>query len=116
MITRRRILEMTGAAGAVAWSGIAIPRPIKGEGAIADLPAALPQGLREEAVLDALPGKKPLIKLPRLHPVHPDEFTVSQSGGLGCRASQDDRRIRRPDRANDAKTIVDYLQANYGSR
>lgn len=63
MITRRRILEVTGAAGAVAWSGIAVPRPIKGEGAIADLPAALPQGLREEAVLDALPGKKPLIKL-----------------------------------------------------
>jgi DMSO/TMAO reductase YedYZ molybdopterin-dependent catalytic subunit len=30
---------------------------------VADLPAALPPGTRQEAVLDALPGKKPLIKL-----------------------------------------------------
>ena len=28
-----------------------------------DLPAALPEGMRDEAIMEALPGKKPLIKL-----------------------------------------------------
>ena len=63
MITRRRLLEATCVSGAVGLSGIAVPRLIEAEGATANLPTALPQGLRDEAVMDALPGKKPLIKL-----------------------------------------------------
>jgi DMSO/TMAO reductase YedYZ molybdopterin-dependent catalytic subunit len=59
-MTRRGVLKAASAGAALAGSGYAIPK------ALADalkLPAALPDGLRSEAVLDALPGKKPLIKL-----------------------------------------------------
>ena len=60
MITRRGLLEaggalaLTGAGSSPAWSGSA------GETLLSPL---LPAGTRAEAVLDALPGKKPLIKL-----------------------------------------------------
>jgi DMSO/TMAO reductase YedYZ molybdopterin-dependent catalytic subunit len=37
--------------------------PAKAEAAVLDLPAQLPEGTRQEAVLEALPGKTPLIKL-----------------------------------------------------
>src|ERR1700675_544657 len=59
-LTRRGMLKAAGAGAAIGRSGLAIPK------ALADalnLPAALPDGTRAEAVLDALPGKKPLIKL-----------------------------------------------------
>jgi DMSO/TMAO reductase YedYZ molybdopterin-dependent catalytic subunit len=59
-MTRRGVLKAAGAGAAFAGSGYPIPK------ALADalkLPAALPDGTRAEAVLDALPGKKPLIKL-----------------------------------------------------
>ena len=65
MITRRGLLEAAGgalaltAAGSVpAWSGGAGE-----ESGEALLSALLPAGTRAEAVLDTLPGKKPLIKL-----------------------------------------------------
>src|SRR6516225_9108159 len=48
MLTRRRLIT--------AGAGMALA-------AISDLPAALPEGVRSNAMLDALPGKKPLIKL-----------------------------------------------------
>jgi DMSO/TMAO reductase YedYZ molybdopterin-dependent catalytic subunit len=54
MITRRHLLE--GAAAATAATGLAKAQAL-------DLPSALPEGTRAEAMLDALPGKKPLIKL-----------------------------------------------------
>jgi DMSO/TMAO reductase YedYZ molybdopterin-dependent catalytic subunit len=60
MITRRRLVQ-AGASAALAGSAfgprlsVAQTRP--------SLPAALPQGLRDNAMLDVLPGKKPLIKL-----------------------------------------------------
>jgi DMSO/TMAO reductase YedYZ molybdopterin-dependent catalytic subunit len=57
MITRRRLLE--GASAGAALAGLGLPPPAMA----LDLPAELPEGTRGEAVLDALPGKKPLIKL-----------------------------------------------------
>jgi DMSO/TMAO reductase YedYZ molybdopterin-dependent catalytic subunit len=61
MITRRSLLEIAGAGAAVVGSGMtrwnsAVAAPL-------NLPAALPEGARSEALLDSLPGKKPLIKL-----------------------------------------------------
>src|SRR5690242_2488874 len=57
MITRRRLVEHAGAVlaglGATRFAQAAIP----------GLPEALPSGTRSEATLEALPGKKPLIKL-----------------------------------------------------
>ena len=58
MITRRRLIEAAGAGAALA--GIVSGRPFA-EGL--NLPPALPEGMRGEATLEALPGKKPLIKL-----------------------------------------------------
>src|SRR6266851_3700190 len=55
MLTRRRLLEGAGA-GAALGAGFA-------KAGALELPAALPEGVRASAVLDALPGKKPLIKL-----------------------------------------------------
>jgi DMSO/TMAO reductase YedYZ molybdopterin-dependent catalytic subunit len=64
MLTRRHLLA-TGAA--LAGSGIAgsgvVTAAAQTAPPLARLPAALPEGLRGEAVLDALPGKRPLIKL-----------------------------------------------------
>jgi len=59
-ISRRGMLQAAGAGAALAGSGYAIPKALA---EALNLPAALPAGLRGEAVLDALPGKKPLIKL-----------------------------------------------------
>ncbi|HTV34101.1 MAG TPA: molybdopterin-dependent oxidoreductase [Methylocella sp.] len=65
MITRRNLFEAAG--GLVALSGIGslaraaeVPREQEGEPALSP---SLPAGTRAEAVLDTLPGKKPLIKL-----------------------------------------------------
>jgi DMSO/TMAO reductase YedYZ molybdopterin-dependent catalytic subunit len=63
MITRRHLLAASGAGVALAGSTVAFPELFQADAAIADLPAALSQGTRDEAVLEALPGKKPLIKL-----------------------------------------------------
>jgi DMSO/TMAO reductase YedYZ molybdopterin-dependent catalytic subunit len=63
MITRRRVLAAGSAGAALAGSGFAFPHLIAARATIPGLPAALPSGTREAAVLDALPGKKPLIKL-----------------------------------------------------
>jgi DMSO/TMAO reductase YedYZ molybdopterin-dependent catalytic subunit len=54
---------MAGAGAALAGSGITFPRLLEAEVPVPNLPAGLPQGMRGAAVLDALPGKKPLIKL-----------------------------------------------------
>jgi DMSO/TMAO reductase YedYZ molybdopterin-dependent catalytic subunit len=61
MITRRRLLEAASAGAALAGSTLSFAR--LADAAVAGLPAALSQGTRDEVVLDALPGKKPLIKL-----------------------------------------------------
>src|SRR5690242_5840217 len=59
MLTRRRLLETASAGVALASSGLGL----KSASAAMNLPAALPQGVRDNAILDTLPGKKPLIKL-----------------------------------------------------
>jgi DMSO/TMAO reductase YedYZ molybdopterin-dependent catalytic subunit len=63
MITRRHLLAASGAGVALAGGTVAFPELFQADAAIADLPASLSQGTRDEAVLEALPGKKPLIKL-----------------------------------------------------
>jgi DMSO/TMAO reductase YedYZ molybdopterin-dependent catalytic subunit len=62
MITRRDLLEVVGGIFAVAGTGsvVAAPGDAKGQALLSPL---LPAGTRAEAVLDTLPGKKPLIKL-----------------------------------------------------
>src|SRR5437879_6186267 len=61
MITRRSLLGAAGAGAAVAGAGLRFPSSF--EAGAAELSPALPQGTRDEAVLDTLPGKKPLLKL-----------------------------------------------------
>jgi DMSO/TMAO reductase YedYZ molybdopterin-dependent catalytic subunit len=56
MLSRRHILEAGAALAAAGWAG-------PGAAGELDLPAALPAGTRSEAALEALPGKKPLIRL-----------------------------------------------------
>jgi DMSO/TMAO reductase YedYZ molybdopterin-dependent catalytic subunit len=63
MLTRRRLLETAGAGVALASSGSSLVFGLKSASAAMNLPAALPQGVRDNAILDTLPGKKPLIKL-----------------------------------------------------
>jgi len=65
MLTRRRLLEATGAGLAVAGSGLGLPLPFASASASAGvaLPPGLPAGLDLEAAMESLPGKQPLIKL-----------------------------------------------------
>src|SRR6185312_6802378 len=58
MITRRRLLESASAGAALATMGVPFA-----EAAVPGMADALPAGVRGEATLEALPGKKPLIKL-----------------------------------------------------
>ncbi len=62
MISRRRLLEGAAVGAVFAGSGLGLNlRAVSA--APLDLPSGLPSGTRAEAVLEALPGKKPLIKL-----------------------------------------------------
>src|SRR5216683_7971265 len=62
MFTRRHLIKAAGAGLALTGSGLELGSALAAGTAI-DLPAALPEGARNNAVLDSLPGKKPLIKL-----------------------------------------------------
>jgi hypothetical protein len=62
MLTRRALISAAGAGVALAGHAFRL-RTAAAAGAGLDLPAALPEGVRASAQLDALPGKKPLIKL-----------------------------------------------------
>ena len=67
MITRRRLLEAAGTGAILAVAGRELSRTFvteaEAQAARLSLPAQLPQGTRQEAVLEALPSKQPLIKL-----------------------------------------------------
>src|SRR5262249_31914646 len=66
MITRRSLLEAAGMGATLAGSGLVLPPLFAGEAQAEPaltLSPALPEGTRSSAFLDALPGKKPLIKL-----------------------------------------------------
>jgi sulfite dehydrogenase len=66
MITRRNLLEAAGVGAILAGSGSTVPQlfatEADAEGAL-NLSPLLPDGTRAQAILDTLPGKKPLIKL-----------------------------------------------------
>ena len=61
-VSRRRFLAGTGAAAVAASEAIGLGLTHAEAGGL-NLPSSLPEGTRAAAVLDALPGKKPLIKL-----------------------------------------------------
>jgi DMSO/TMAO reductase YedYZ molybdopterin-dependent catalytic subunit len=61
MITRRILLG--GASATLATSSLGLPRLFEAKAAGLELSPMLPDGMRAEAMLDSLPGKKPLIKL-----------------------------------------------------
>jgi DMSO/TMAO reductase YedYZ molybdopterin-dependent catalytic subunit len=61
MFNRRDVLK--GAGGGALLAGAGLLAPLARAAERPRLPEALPLGLRESAVLDALPGKRPLIKL-----------------------------------------------------
>jgi len=66
MISRRCLLEGAAVGAVFAGSGLGSGLGLDLRAASAaplDLPSGLPTGVRAEAVLEALPGKKPLIKL-----------------------------------------------------
>src|SRR5580692_6288641 len=67
MINRRTLLGTAGvgAGAALAGGSLVLPRLLGGEAEAQplSLSKALPQGVRDSATLEALPGKKPLIKL-----------------------------------------------------
>jgi sulfite dehydrogenase (cytochrome) subunit A len=66
MITRRNLLEAAGVGAMLAGTGSAVPRLFATEAEadiVLNLSPSLPDGTRTEAILDTLPGKKPLIKL-----------------------------------------------------
>jgi DMSO/TMAO reductase YedYZ molybdopterin-dependent catalytic subunit len=72
MITRRRLLEKAGKGTLLAASAATVPQLFATAAGAEGLPKPspglqlspmLPEGVRAEAILDALPGKKPLIKL-----------------------------------------------------
>src|SRR5215470_12034477 len=61
MLTRRHLVQTAGAGLALGGSGIGLLSTAAAAGIA--LPSGLPEGVRNNAMLDALPGKKPLIKL-----------------------------------------------------
>jgi DMSO/TMAO reductase YedYZ molybdopterin-dependent catalytic subunit len=63
MITRRRLFELTGVAAALAGSNLGSSLTSPAHAQALKMQPVLPEGTREEALLETLPGKKPLIKL-----------------------------------------------------
>jgi DMSO/TMAO reductase YedYZ molybdopterin-dependent catalytic subunit len=67
MITRRSLLKAAGTSAIVVGGSQEFSRTIvsqaEAQPATLNLPAQLPEGTRQEAMFDALPGKQPLIKL-----------------------------------------------------
>src|SRR5215472_15987162 len=65
-VSRRRFLSGTGVAAVsttLGSTGVGLPQLIESKAAGLTLPAELSEGARAAAMLDRLPGKRPLIKL-----------------------------------------------------
>src|SRR5262249_46885053 len=84
MINRRTLLGTAGvgAGAALAGGSLALPRLLGGEAEAQplSLSKALPQGVRDSATLEALPGKKPLIKLAYRPPKYASPFEYLRTG------------------------------------
>ncbi len=63
MITRRHLLGTAGASAAFATSGLSLPKFSEAEAAGVPLTPGIPAGVQSIAAMEALPGKKPLIRL-----------------------------------------------------
>jgi DMSO/TMAO reductase YedYZ molybdopterin-dependent catalytic subunit len=63
MFTRRKLLEAAGAGVAISGGGFGVAPLLAGNSAGVPLSPGVPAGLDGSAVLEALPGKQPLIKL-----------------------------------------------------
>jgi sulfite dehydrogenase len=63
MLTRRSLLEAAGAGVAVGGSALSLPKLFEAKAAGVALEPGLPAGLGTAAAMEALPGKKPLIRL-----------------------------------------------------
>src|SRR5689334_12243425 len=63
MFTRRTLLSTAGAGAALAGSGVGLPRLFEAQAAGAPVSPGVPAGVDTVARMEALPGKKPLIKL-----------------------------------------------------
>jgi len=63
MLSRRSLLEAAGAGAALGGTALALPEWFSAKAAGAALSPGVPAGLDTWAVMEALPGKKPLIKL-----------------------------------------------------
>ena len=63
MLSRRSVLGAAGAGVALAGSNLGLPKLFAARAAGAPLSPGVPSGLNGSAVLESLPGKKPLIKL-----------------------------------------------------
>ncbi|HET7849596.1 MAG TPA: molybdopterin-dependent oxidoreductase [Pseudolabrys sp.] len=63
MLTRRHLLGTAGASAALAASGLSLPKFSEAEAAGVPLTPGIPAGVQSIAAMEALPGKKPLIRL-----------------------------------------------------
>jgi DMSO/TMAO reductase YedYZ molybdopterin-dependent catalytic subunit len=63
MLTRRSLLEAAGAGVALGGSALGLPQMFEAEAEGVELSPGVPAGLDSSAVMESLPGKKPLIKL-----------------------------------------------------
>jgi sulfite dehydrogenase len=63
MLTRRSLIEAAGAGVALGGSALGLPRIFAAQAAGVPVSPGIPAGAAAEAALEALPGKKPLIRL-----------------------------------------------------
>ena len=63
MLSRRNLLEVAGAGVALGGTALVLPRLFEAGAAGAELSPGVPAGLDTSALMESLPGKKPLIKL-----------------------------------------------------
>jgi DMSO/TMAO reductase YedYZ molybdopterin-dependent catalytic subunit len=63
MLTRRSLLEAAGAGAALGGSALGLPKSFAANAAAVELSPGVPAGVTASTAMEALPGKKPLIRL-----------------------------------------------------